>query len=127
MGQKVYQRIAQLLTAVRGCRVAGNTDWELKHEANLDSLVRTHLPDGSGFDSGTQISLEKSTDNRLVFRTAFHHMNDVGYYTHWTEHKVTVTPDLAFGFRVTVTGGDKEHREYVAEQFHYRLSEETEL
>lgn len=103
---KVYQKIAMKLAAIENCRKSDNIEWEARHQEALDELVKEHMPSGSGFDSGTTLDDERSTSERLVFNTSFHHMSEHGYYTLWTDHAVIVTPSLVHGFDVRITGRD---------------------
>lgn len=76
-----------------------------KHQEHLRQLANSYLPRGSGFDAGTDIVVDSCTDYKVVLRTSFHHMNDNGYYTRWTEHKVIVTPAFdGFDINIKVTG-----------------------
>ena len=126
MSEKLYQTIAQLVQARENCKKSNNREWLDKHESRITDLVKSFLPSGSGFDNGTQIDLDESTPNRLVFHTAYHHMNDGGYYDGWTEHSVIVTPDLASGFDLRITGRDRrEIKDYIGEVFHHALSVDT--
>ena len=82
------------------------------------------LPSGSGFDAGTQIDLDKSTPEKIVLNTAFHHMNDGGYYDGWTEHTVTVRPSFLWDFDIRVGGRDRNCiKEYIAEMMHQALTQ----
>lgn len=124
---KLYTKLAQTLCAVRNCERSGNAEWQARHTETLQSLIRQHLPSGSGFDRGTEIDLDRSTQNRLVFSTEFHRMNDYGYYCGWTAHRVIVKPDLAFGIDVRVTGrGFLTLRDYIAETFSFALDVEVQ-
>ena len=92
-------------------------------EMYLESLTLA-LPSGSGFDSGSKLD-ESSTPNKLVFSTAFHHMDEAGYYDGWTEHKVIVTPTFG-GIDVRVTGKNRNQiKEYISEVFYSLLQEEV--
>lgn len=101
---KLYQRISSLLDARQRCNSNGNQEWFDRHTATIAKLVEENLPSGAGFDTGTTILWGKSTPEHLVFQTSFHHMNDNGFYTHWTEHEVHVTPSLQHGFNLRITG-----------------------
>jgi len=113
----VYKRLAQLVDARLRCMADDKPlvrkDWGKKHEDRILALVKEHMPSGSGFDNGTKIDLDRSSGERLVFDTAFHHMDEHGGYAGWTEHTVTVTPSLAFGTRIKIGGKNrndiKEH------------------
>lgn len=76
--------------------------WGIKQE--IRGLLAKYAPFGSGFDNGTKLDFEKSTPEKLVFQVGFHHMDDVGYYTEWTHHKVTVRASLIWGVEVSVSG-----------------------
>ena len=97
-------------------------------------LVREHMPSGSGFDNGTKLLLPdplkvrsgKQVD-KLVFNTSFHHMNDNGMYTGWTNHSVIVQPDWS-GLSVQVTGRDTNGiKEFIGEVFDQALHMPVEV
>lgn len=115
---KFYSRIANKLVAYDNCVKSGNNEWLVKHERELNELVENYLPIGSGFDNGTKFNWGESNRNKLVFDTAFHHMNEGGYYDGWTEHKVIITPDLLFGFNIKITGRNRNDiKEYITQMF----------
>jgi len=119
---KLYQAMAQLLVAIENCKISDNQEWRLRHQNRLNKLVASHMPSGSGFDSGTKLS-DSSTPESMVFTTSFHHMNEDGYYTHWTDHTITVTASLPFCFSVVVTGqDDSDVNDYIHEEFEHALS-----
>jgi hypothetical protein len=121
---KVTDRIATLLAAIRNCQVTGNAEWLQKHEISLSSVLRTYLPSGSGFDAGTTLEREKSSDKKLVFRTAYHHMNGGGYYDGWTEHLVTALPTFD-GIEIRVSGRNRNSiKEYIVDVFWNALTQE---
>lgn len=123
----LYRRLAQLAAARLNCIASGNTEWLDRHSELGDSLVREHLPSGSGFDNGTRIAWKLCKLNKLVLRTSFHHMDNNGSYDGWTDHSVIITPDLAHGISVRVTGRDKRDiKEYIAEVFYSDLRKETD-
>lgn len=127
MKAKVYQAIARSLDAHKRCAKEPNHPWTEKHKDNIERIVKDHMPHGSGFDNGTRLDYEKSSATRLVFDTAFHHMDDNGFYCSWTEHTVTVEAELLFGFTLKVSGRDKRGiKEHIRDEFHYCLSEEIE-
>lgn len=91
----------------------------------LESYVHKNCLSGSGFDDGTRLSAT-STSKRLVFTTAFHHMDENGGYDGWTEHRVIVTPTFQ-GFDIRVTGRDRNGiKDYIGETFHHWLSSDAE-
>jgi hypothetical protein len=126
METKLYREIALKLTAIENCEKSGNTEWHLKHSDAVNQLVKDHMPSGGGFDSGTHFAWEKSTPDKLVFETSFHHMNENGFYDGWSDHVVTVKASLAFGFTVTVSGPNRNDiKDYIAETFHFALNSEV--
>lgn len=97
------------------------------HADKIESLCKQYLPHGSGFDSGCTMDMEASKPNRLIFSADFHHMNDNGYYDGWSTHQVILTPDLAFGFTMRITGRDRRQiKDYIAGTFHSVLSQQLE-
>ena len=123
---KIFQIIASKANAVRNCEETGNVEWMDKHEAAILELVKDYLPSGSGFDCGTKIELDECTDTKLVFSTSFHHMNDIGMYDGWTEHRVVVTPSFN-GFDLKISGRDRNGiKEVIADYFYADLSKEIE-
>ena len=118
------QYIARALDALERCQKVGNTEWELKHKAQIDDAVSNHLPSGSGWDQGTKLDYDTSYADMLVFTGSFHHMTGTGMYDGWTDHKIIVTPSLAFGFTVRVTGRDRNDvKNYLADIFDHALRE----
>lgn len=112
---KVYQAIASAISAMP-------REWA---EERLDLIEREFLPSGSGIDAGCKVLVEESKEDRLVIQTAFHHMDENGYYDGWTHHKVIVTPSLLFGFDVRVTGRNRNGiKEYLGDLFFQVLDQE---
>lgn len=123
MDTMLYQAIAGMVQARANCIKSGNDEWRDKHEDRVEYLCKNHMPSGSGFDS-TKIDWDKSSTDRLVFLTAFHHMNEGGFYDGWTEHTVTVTPSLQMGFYLRITGANRNDiKEHIDETFRYSLCE----
>src|SRR3990167_6826633 len=114
---KIYHNLARLCGAYGRC-VKENNPYAEKHRESIKSIVKGHFPSGSGFDKGTVFDLNESSGEKLVFHTSFHHMNEGGFYDGWTEHSVIVMPSLEMGFRLRVTGRDKNQiKDYIAEMF----------
>lgn len=121
---KVYTELARAVGSRLRCIEKGNDEWKVKWTDTIDALL-SEFPHGSGFDNGTKLD-DSSTGERLIFNTAFHHMNDNGMYNGWTEHQVIVTPSLEMGFRLKVSGRDRnEIKDYIAECFDACLSAEV--
>ena len=125
--QPLYRVLAGLVAARTSCALKGNKEWHSKHTARIVELVIKHMPSGSGFDVGTGLRLDASTEEKLVFYTSFHHMTSDGVYDGWTEHTVTVRPSLVHRFTLRVSGLDRNRiKDLIAEAFEYDLSKEVE-
>ena len=120
----IYQEIAGLIDAAQRCAKTNNGEWQEKHEARLKEIAENYLPSGSGIDNGADIDIDASAPDRLVINTAFHHMNENGYYNGWTEHKVIVTPSLQFEFNLKITGRNRNDiKDYLYDIFADALRE----
>ena len=120
------QEIAGRLAAIENCRKSGNAEWQERHTEALRADMIEFLPSGSGFDSGTQIDLDASRPECLVFRTAFHHMNENGFYDGWTDHVVRVRPSLVYGLSISVSGRDRNDiKDHIHGVFYCALDEEV--
>jgi hypothetical protein len=127
MAKPAYHALAHRLIAARNCEASNNAEWRTKHIAALDQIVRNHFPHGSGFDSGVTFEYAQSKPDRLVFTTAFHHMDENGFYDGWSNHQIIVTPSLAFGFNVRITGRDRNQiKDYIADVFGDALRADVE-
>ena len=102
----LYLELASLIDAYHRCVEKGN-EYADKHEERIESLVKEHMPSGSGIDCGTEIDIDKSTGEKLVFTMSYHHMNDGGMYDGWTEHSIIVTPAFICGPRIKITGRNR--------------------
>lgn len=110
---KLYQHLAGLLLR--------------RDNTQVDDFSRNHLPSGSGIDSGCKVDLVRSTPNRVVVSFGYHHMDD-GSYNGWTHHELIITPDLRYGFKIRITGPDRNQtKEYLYDLFYNCLNEEIEL
>ena len=110
-----YSALHAAQTAHASCVKRGSTEWAEKWANYSARLCAEYLPSGSGIDCGT--ALESVTPNSLTFALGFHHMNEDGYYTHWTEHRVIVTPTFD-GFAIRITGRNHNQiKDYLGEIF----------
>lgn len=115
------QPITASMETWQGDEIRAASGWHEKHEARIIEIMRDHAPHGSGFDNGCKIDFDKSTRDKLVIETAFHHMDDNGFYCGWTDHTVIVTPGFD-GVYVRVTGRNmRDIKEYISDTF-YNLS-----
>lgn len=123
--RKVYRVLAEAVAARKGCITVGNTEWENRWAGIGEKAVKKYLPSGGGFDNGCKLDWGKSTGEKLVIHTAFHHMDDGGYYDGWTEHTVAIRPSFRHMFSLSISGRDKNGvKEYIAGVFHADLSQE---
>ena len=119
----LYRLIARAGVAADNCAKHGNTEWQQVWEELLEKCEEL-LPSGSGFDAGTTI--EYASSSKIVLQTSFHHMDEHGYYDGWTEHVITVIPDLVNGFDLRISGRNKNNvKEYIADVFFDVLRQEV--
>ena len=100
---------------------------QLHHvEEEIDRLVKEHLPSGSGFDAGTQMAEAEPPHTLLTFQTSFHHLDEHGFYTHWSHHMIRVTPSFT-GIVVKAGGRNDKHdiKGYIEEQFYFALEDDV--
>ena len=94
---KVYQKMARLV------------DWNptgsyiISKNEQMEDLVKNYLPSGSGFDGDISID-EKSTDEKIIIRVEYHHMDINGFYDGWSTFKVIITASMAYNYCVQVKG-----------------------
>lgn len=114
----VAEAIAARIEARLNCIARGNGEWKIRHERAVETLCYDHGPSGSGIDAGTKIDWDASRIDRIVLVTAFHHMDQHGVYKRWTDHTVVVTPSLARGFDLRITGENlHEIKDYLHEVY----------
>lgn len=119
----VFELLANAIVARKNCQRSNNREWFDVWMNRIGTIVNDHFPSGSGFDNGTHIDLEKSTAEKLVFNTAFHHMNEGGYYDGWTEHSVIVTASFIGNFTMKISGPNRRDiHEYIAQCFEHALT-----
>jgi len=119
----LYQLIARAGDAADNCAKNGNEEWRQAWQELLEKCEEL-LPSGSGFDAGTAI--EHASAKKIVLRTSFHHMNESGFYDGWTEHVVTITPNLVTEFELKISGRNRNGvKEYIAEVFYDVLRQEV--
>jgi hypothetical protein len=120
---KTYQRIAQLLDARQHCKESKNTEWFDKHTDSIEEIVKNNLPSGSGLDAGVVLDFETSNPEKIVLLTSYHHMNENGFYNGWSDHKVIVTPSLAFGMNIKITGENRNDiKDFLFDVFEHDLN-----
>lgn len=126
MKGKLYQILAAKIDARRNSIKSGNAEWESNHENAIRNLT-DELPHGSGIDGENEIDLDKSTGEKIIIHTSFHHMDEYGGYDGWTDHTLTVTPSLQFGFNLKISGRNRNDiKDYLYECFAEDLNREVE-
>ena len=124
---KLVTAIASALGAMQRSKLVGNTEWADNHTFRLEKLMK-FMPSGSGFDSGVKLDTDRSTHDKLVFHTSYHHMNDVGYYDGWTDHRITVRPSFEFGLNIHVSGRNRNDiKDYISDVFGEVLNMDVEV
>ena len=115
--RRFYSELAQAIQWYNDTTDGKRDDWNQKAEEKIRELEK-QLPYGSGFDNGSKVNLEQSKTQRIVIDTAFHHMNENGYYDGWTEHQVIVTPCLKYGYSLRITGRNRNQvKDYIFDMF----------
>jgi len=116
----VAEKIVQAFVARKYCQESGDEEWATKWTETLENIEKNYLTRGSGFDSGTKIV--DATDTEISLYTEFHHMDEDGFYTHWTRHRVIVRPTFS-DLDVQVQGQAPEHTlEYMGEMMLHALT-----
>lgn len=120
--QTIAERIANLLQARVNCVKHDHPEWYVRHTDRLEWLVRETMPSGGGFDYGTTLDLDRSTPDRLVFQTSFHHMDEMGGYDGWTQHTITARPSFVHRVALTISGRDRNQiKDMIADSFSHTL------
>jgi hypothetical protein len=127
MKVKLYVALARLVQARANAFSSGQSDgWFFRHGERARELVNEYMPSGSGIDSGTTLDFDRSTSEKLVFSTSYHHMTE-GVYDGWTEHTVTCRASLASGITLGIGGRDRNGvKDDLHERFHEALNTEVE-
>ena len=118
-------KIARTIQARQTSIERNNQEWITNHTKKLDEY-NLLLPSGSGLDVGCNIDYDNSTFERVVICTAFHHMDENGYYNGWTDHRIIVKPEFD-GIKIIISGKDRDHKDYLHEVFENCLMSEMDL
>jgi hypothetical protein len=127
MNKKVYQELASLVIARQNCNKTGNLIWFERHTEKIKHIIKNYLPSGSGIDSGIEIDLDNSNDQKLIFYSSYHNMNDAGFYDGWSNFKLIVKPSLCFGFILKIVGNFGKYqstKDYLYDIFNNDLDQE---
>jgi hypothetical protein len=115
--------LATKLQARATCEKVNNAEWFAKHTQEIERIMR-EAPSGSGIDKGIHLVVGRSSEKQLVFSFSYHHMNDGGMYTDWTEYIAFVRPAFG-GLNVAVRGENRLGlTDHLHEIFSYWLQEE---
>ena len=125
MQTKIYQQAANCVQVLNGdARQELRDIWR-----EMLSRINKQLPHGSGFDNGSRVNLDKSTPDKLVIDSAFHHMDENGYYCGWSNLTYTVTPSLLFGIDIRLNcHGSRlanRDRDYLVECMHHAITRDS--
>ncbi len=69
---------------------AEGADWYSIHQDRIESTLLEILPQGSGIDCGWNFDY---TDKSIFCCSAYHRMNDSGYYVEWIDFTVKISID----------------------------------
>lgn len=120
--KSLAQAIAQTIGSRNNCINSGNAEWLDNHERKIENTLMPKLPSGSGIDSGNDLDYDKSTGEKLVINSAFHTMNDAGYYDGWVNYRVVVTASLQHGFDLDIIGNFSSNKNaYDLEDYLYEV------
>lgn len=101
--------------------------WFDEFEERIEAFVRDYMPRGSGYNSGTKIDFDSSHAEKLVFTTAFHHMDEWGGYDGWTDHTVIITPSLSSKYHIRISGRNRNDiKEMMYQDFDNALTYDVE-
>jgi hypothetical protein len=125
VGSKAIEIIASHFDASLRCEAKHDLMMRDDHRERIDQICSEVMPHGSGLD-GNEIKLDtaRSKRNRLVFINAdFHHMDQYGGYDGWSSHEVIVTPSLAHGFEIRITGSNRDQiKDYLSDLIYDALT-----
>lgn len=120
--------IAQSLQRAEYWEKNGNLKTAQDIRDALQTWVKRNAPRGSGIDSGTTLDLDKSHSERVVLSTAFHHMDENGYYDGWTYHTVAAKASLMYKVLITVGGKNRNDiKNYLYQVYEHWFGKQLEL
>lgn len=74
MGKMVIECLASYVDAFHRSVKNGNDEWQGEWSDRINVITREALPSGSGIDNGCCVELYKSTVDKIVINTKFHHI-----------------------------------------------------
>ena len=109
------QKLANHISAYQSKNIT--QEWKDNHENSIEEICKA-LPHGSGIDGKCEIQLENCTRDKIVFFVEFHHMDENGFYSGWSEHNITLTPSFLFGYDMKISGKDRNGiKDYLHQTF----------
>jgi len=118
---KVYQAIANTIQANRD-----NTGF-----SEIEFLEGNFLPSGNGFNDDSWIDIGMSNEDKIVIHTAYHCMDENGYYDGWIDPiTITVTPSFdGINLKINWHGYRGKYKEllqdYIFDEFYNALEIEV--
>ncbi len=117
------EALAVALCSAQNADRSGNAEWSARHRATIASILR-NAPTGSGIDNGTELDEQRTGAERIVFKVAYHRMNEHGYVG-WRTYTVRIVPSFVGSFTVTVAGRDDNGtKDYLADVYSAWAGEE---
>lgn len=94
-----------------------NDEYKKQAEDKIMELEK-QLPFNTGADTRSSVDLDSSNGQKIVIHTTFQHINENGYLTFWTLHKVIITPCLINRYKLKITGSNwNSIKDYLYDQF----------
>ena len=128
---KIYKRLAKIANSRLRCLNSIKFPQEIEnYENEINNIMKNSLPHGSGIDNGCSFNYDKSHNNRLVINSAYHCMNENGYYDGWVDFIVVLTPDLELDYTLNIRGnfGKYNHvKDYLYQIFHNSFDQEVDI
>jgi hypothetical protein len=127
--RKLYEVIATALAALNRCRSDDANEsqqaWATRWE-DLIAKAAEELPRGSGFDSYPVIETDDIKPERIVINGSYHNMDSDGCYAGWTDYRVIVRPSFIGAFKLSITGGNSDFKDYAYDEFKQALDADFE-
>lgn len=93
-------------------------------KTRITNLVKEYLPSGAGINCGTNLSFERSRENKIVLFCEYQHMNEAGYYDGGSTHYITIRPSFQ-GIRIDISGRDRNGiKDYLYDVYHFALTQD---
>ncbi len=101
--RQLYVAMTTAINARDNCEKNGNFDWYHAWDDFLEHILG-HLPHGSGLDYDWEYDWDTINSERLVLKTSFHSMDEMGGYDAVIDFKVIVKAHLQFGYDLLIVG-----------------------